>query len=298
MFLFWTSKGSRHRKCFRCARRVVRHATETKDGRCACDGDKNFAPPKGQLKKAEWNRFIKFVPSVGNLRRYYSDCLDVRACVAFLLQFSVEHCAATKGVLSLFAAKCTLLFMIAFRFFNRLSTFAPLRRAWMQIGHHDAEPCWDVMEDYLGKHSEKLFKQFARPPTYKTSQEACGHAHEFDLEEKEDVDIALMVNVFKSHWDNPDFNAAAEQLHKGIETPADWECFLKSLEKLGAAEEVKKTFGDYRRKNVCDLVVAMVAVPSSAIGRCIHPKYKNVVYHFCFVLCCSASFCSAGQSRI
>lgn len=230
------------------------------------------SPCKGKLNKKQFQAFCKFfMDPEKNPRRTFKDCLDNVMVVDYLRQFAANHTVPDKDrtvVIALMATKLVLLFTIAFRFFNRLSSLIPLKAAWNHFRTSDTEPPWQQLEKELADNPAPLFKQFAHPPDYKTVQESAEFPNIVeDLAGREDADVALIVNMLKEYWRQPAFSKAAELLHQGLNTRHDWTRLVDYLVELHGSPSLKGTFGEYRQKGVLDIIMAHEISSASNVSK-------------------------------
>jgi hypothetical protein len=208
----------RHRICATCGRR---------SDKCECC---DTPPVVGSAQPGPFKKLRLFLRT-DTRRRFLSDCLDIRLLMEWLTRMFALGMSPHVAFIGI----------IAFRFFNRVSTFKYLRRAF---DSRHASPRWEVLVEDLASATEKLHKAFSRPVT---SRDNRGRRIGRDT-------IENAVLTFKAMFVHPSFRSSVKLLAGRITTATVFVQFDSAMDGLQVG--FPGALGPYRRKNIYDVLIA------------------------------------------
>ena len=220
--------GGKLRQCGFCEKRV---------DKCSCYGE---AAPTGKLSVREQQKFCRFVQG-DNRRRYFGDCLDVVLVCNWCKEFTIN--GGSFG--------CAVMAMFMFRFSNRVSTWQCIVKCFQT---RKASPDFDVLEEELENHAEKLHKAFAIPVTVRDS--------EGKIVGENVVENAMMT--FQSMWLHVSFRRLVKLLENGVKNVKEFADMRQQCAVL--RECYKDALGTYRLKNNMDLWMYIGMVWKDAVN--------------------------------
>ena len=138
-----------------------------------------------------------------------------------------------------------LVALIAFRHFNRISTWQYLRVAFLPCKR---TPQWHLMDEELFSAPGGLHKAFSRPVTCLT---------EFGEPLGTDT-ISNATLTFKRLFALPALRACAALIEPGVTTVEQFDDLMSQFEKIRSA--LPGAFGKYRQKNLLDILIAASAI--------------------------------------